>query len=171
MVRSLAHAALVALWSSCAIFSYASLESAQQTPPPNTKLNTPDRDKNKIDKKGSESETVIVTGCVDDGGEAGRYMLTNATLSGGKFGTTASRKSGTMGMTYTLMSGDLQAHVGHKVEVTGLMDPVLKKGSTDKNKSRDKDKSSDKDIAAATERAMNGTLTVKSVKMISTTCP
>jgi len=107
--------------------------------------------------------TVIVTGCVDDGGESGAYMLTRAEMrSTPKGRPTPAPDSGTVGIKYTLLGPELQAHVGHKVEVTGLLDPTSKKGRA---------KSSAKDQATATIQAMNGTLTVQTLKMISPTCP
>jgi len=75
-------------------------------------------------------------------------------------------------MSYELVGGgDMKAHMGHKVEVTGTMsksdmERMHKMGSMDtmdKGK-MDKDKMSDKDM-----KPMK--LNVKSVKMTSATCP
>jgi hypothetical protein len=117
---------------------------------------------NKTNKAAGTRETVIVTGCLDDGGEAGGYLLTNVVMRGTpKARTTSTPNSGTIGITYSLIGTELQSHVGHKVEVTGLIEAPMKKSGT---------KSSDRDKAVATARAMNGTLTVTSLKMISPTC-
>jgi hypothetical protein len=123
-------------------------------------------DKTNAGKKDAMVNTVTAIGCVDDGGEAGPYMLTNVVIRGdtkAKARNTASPSSRTLGITYTLTGTDLQRHVGHKVEVTGLLDPTMKKDAKDSTKSQDK--------AIATARAMNGTFTVQSLKMISSTCP
>jgi hypothetical protein len=117
---------------------------------------------NKTNKAAGTRQTVIVTGCLDDGGEAGGYLLTSVAVSGTpKARATATPNSGTIGIAYTLIGSELQSYVGHKVEVTGLIEPLIKKSST---------KPSDRDKAVATAQAMNGTLTVTSLKMISPTC-
>ena len=63
-------------------------------------------------------------------------------------------------------------HVGHKVEVTGSADAkMMDKGKMDKmdKDKMSKDKMMEKDKMGMSE--MHGTLHVKSVKMISATCP
>jgi hypothetical protein len=74
-------------------------------------------------------------------------------------------------MTYDLTGGDLKAHLGHKIEVTGSADgKMVDKGKMDKME-KDKmsnDKMMDKDKMGMSD--MHGTLQVKSVKMISATC-
>jgi hypothetical protein len=113
--------------------------------------------------KGRTGDTLIVIGCVDDGGESGSYMLTNAVMRGTpKARPTPAPNGGTVGIRYTLIGPELQAHVGQKVEVTGSMEPSMNKRPTNSSKN---------DKAATTARAMNGTLTVTSLKMISPTCP
>ena len=67
-------------------------------------------------------------------------------------------------MAYDLMGGELKAHVGHKVEVTGSAD--AKKMDKDK---MSKDKMMEKDKMGMSEA--HGTLHVQSVKMIAATCP
>ena len=112
---------------------------------------------------------VTVTGCVAEGA-SGRYTLTNAQMTGtmasspttaGTAGTQTTEKSASMehSASYQLKGGDLKAHVGHKVEVTGTTSD---------------DKRTDKTANVGTTDAtkdMLSTLTVKSVKMLSTTCP
>src|SRR5437016_4423948 len=74
--------------------------------------------------------TVTVSGCVTQGIEADSYTLTSATMSGnpaasptttGTAGTQGTEKSASMeqSVSYQLKGGDLKAHVGHRVEVTG----------------------------------------------------
>ena len=120
-----------------------------------TSMDKMDKDKMGKDKM---SKPMMVTGCVAAGSESGHYMLTNGMMAGD-----------TTGKSYDLMGGELKAHVGHKVEVTGTMDDgkmmgkdkMMSKGKMDKDK-MDKDKMAMSDHMA---------LKVKSVKMIAATCP
>ncbi len=144
-----------------------------------------------IDKK-MDDQTVTVTGCVSAASGAGGYVLSNASMSGAMAmekdkmamadkdkmamaekdkmamaekdkmamdkGTTAIEKS-TM-LSYVLVGGpDLKAHLGHKVEIAGsvpkAMDQMSKEPTT----------------GMASKDMKPATLNVKSVKMISTTCP
>src|SRR5258708_37624776 len=107
---------------------------------------------------------VMVTGCVAPGSMADHYMLTNATMSHGAMGKDAmGMKKDAMGgdhaMSYALAGGDLKAHVGHKVEVTGT---VAKPGDMGKMK--------DKDSMGKSDMAKTSTLKVQSVKMLSESC-
>jgi hypothetical protein len=125
-----------------------------------------------VDKsdRATNDRTVTVTGCVAEGTEAGSYTLTSAKVSGnlasspttaGTAGTQGTEKSTSMEhrTSYQLKGGELKAHVGHKVEVTGTTSD---------------DKRTDKSANVGTTDTMKdipSTLTVKSVKMLSTTCP
>ena len=113
-------------------------------------------DKGRMDK----DMPMTVTGCVAQSSDMSHFMLTNAMMSGGMHGD---MKGDMKAMTYDLMGGELKAHVGHKVEVTGMMSHA--KMSKDK-KSKDK---MDHDKMAMGDK--HGALTVKSVKMLSSTCP
>ena len=118
----------------------------------------------KMDKD-KMSKPMMVTGCVAAGSEAGHYMLNNGMMAGD-----------TMGKSYDLMGGDLKAHVGHKVEITGTMadgkmmgtDKMMSKEKMDKDKMAGKDKMSKDKMDMAD---MHAALRVKSVKMIAATCP
>ncbi len=99
----------------------------------------------KMDKMEKNMKSMTVTGCVAE--KDGHYMLNNAMMAGN-----------TKAMAYDLMGGDLKAHVGHKVEVTGSTDSKMMA----KGKMMEKGKMAMSD--------MHGTLHVKTVKMISTTC-
>jgi hypothetical protein len=91
-----------------------------------------------------------MVGCVAAGSE-GKYTLTNATIPD----TQDQSKKGMKPTTYDLVGGELKAHVGHKVEVTGstaIADPL--------------DKSKQTKTAAETRDS----ITVKSVKMVSASC-
>lgn len=112
-----------------------------------------DQDHMSKDKMG---KSMMVTGCVAAGAETGHYMLTNGMMKGD-----------TTGKSYELMGGDLKAHVGHKVEVTGSMDDKMMMGKDKMSKD-----TMDKDAMPKDKmHADMHPLTVASVKMISTTCP
>jgi hypothetical protein len=134
----------------------------------------PAAEKPQADKKLTEN-TVTVTGCVADKSPAGQYLLTNAVKS--DVTTTAkapapkdpAAATGTTGIgpafSYELFGGEnLQAHLGHKVEVTGTVD----KADFDKigkmTERKPEMATSEKDMKALK-------LKVTSVKMISATCP
>lgn len=114
----------------------------------------------KMDKMDKGMKSMTVTGCVAE--HDGHFMLNNAMMAGD-----------TKAMTYDLMGGDLKAHVGHKVEVTGSHESKMAKDKMSKDKmAKDKmakDKMMDQDKMAMSDS--HGTLNVKSVKMISATCP
>ena len=122
----------------------------------------------KVDPKTIQSIRVKVIGCVAGGTEAGRYLLTNAFLSGDDIPSTA----GTAGKagsgkdvsfenspSYDLIGGHLQALEGHMVEVVGI---------TSDTKLNNSDAFSSAIGASTHEKA---TLTVTSVKTIAGTCP
>jgi len=120
----------------------------------------------KADQKTIQSIRIRVIGCVV-GGEAGRYRLTNAVLSGDDVPSTA----GTVGKvgsgkdvsfedspSFELIGGRLKAHVGHKVEVIGI---------TSDTKLNNSDSFNSAIGSSAHEKA---TLTVSAVKMIAAKC-
>ena len=94
-----------------------------------------------------------VTGCVAEGSETGRYILIDATV----MGDTTSRS-------YDLIGGDLTAHVGHTVEITGTMANGKAKGK-DKQIGQGK---LEKDTTGPAET--RSALQVKSVKMHRAKC-
>ena len=112
-------------------------------------------EKGKMGTMGKGMMPMSVTGCVSE--KDGHYMLDNAMMAGDMKAMPASDAKA---MSYHLTGGTLKAHVGHKVEITGSMDPKM--GAMGKGKMMDKDKMETSDT--------HGTLTVKSVKMISTSC-
>jgi hypothetical protein len=93
------------------------------------------------DKMAKQSPAVTVTGCVAEGTMADHYVLNNAMVSTGG-----------------MMKNELKPHVGHKVEVTGT---ISKMGHMDKDKMSPMSESAPK----------AATLKVKTVKMLSSTCP
>ena len=111
---------------------------------------------------------MTVTGCVAAGKAAGQYMLSNAMMSGAMMSDKDKMaKPNMMGdskMSYELMGGgDMKMHMGHKVEVMGMMDkPTMDMMA----KMSDKEKM-DKMSSMATPMKLE----VKSVKMIAATCP
>ena len=117
---------------------------------------------------------MTVSGCVATVTGASGYTLTNVMHMGG--GMAGMEKKDNMKpamsghpMTYRLVGGDLKAHVGHKVEVTGTMskadmDQMAKMDHQMAGEKKPGDKMADQDMKAMT-------LTVGSVKMIAATCP
>lgn len=120
--------------------------------------------KDKTMDKDKMAKPMMVTGCVAAGSADGHYMLTNGMMAGD-----------TAGKSYDLMGGELKAHVGHKVEITGTLDDGKMMG---KHKMMSKDKM-DKDAMAKDKMSkdamhtaeMHNMLHVTSVKMMSATCP
>ena len=139
----------------CCMCTVAAVSAAQTTP-------TEKPDKEKMDtaaKKGA----VTLTGCVAAGTEPGHFMLNDATKEGEPAGAPAA--------SYALMGGELKAHVGHKVAVTGTMDAKSAMGAMGKGgmaKDTMPKETMGKDTMAK-DKAM--TVNVKSVKMIAATCP
>lgn len=138
-------------------------------------------DKTQMDKdKTMKSGTVTVTGCVTQGSDMSHFTLTKATMADKmapmKPDTAAPAMTGdqAMMMSYELDGGELKAHLGHKVEVTGTMD---KSAMMDHDKTKmgttgtageakmDKDKA-----GMAHKDMMAGKIKVKSVKMLATSC-
>jgi hypothetical protein len=126
------------------------------------------------DKK--KDATVVVTGCVAQGADAKHYTLNNAVVASpmAKTGADApatpatpepAGTSGAASASYQLDGGDLKAHVGHKVEVSGTLDKTTTMDHDKMAKPDDKEKTTTAraDIGA-------GKLKVKSVKMLSETC-
>ena len=140
-------------FSTIGIAIVCSVVTFGQTPPPK-----PEQSAAKPDSP------ITVTGCVAPATTAGQFQLTNATMASL---TGQERKSDTAtaktGETYMLTGGEnLKAHVGHKVEVTGIMakatgqDRAAQKPPTD---------------PAMSASAVRGTLAVTNVKMVAATCP
>jgi hypothetical protein len=121
----------------------------------------------KTDRRAIQSIRVKVLGCVISGPK-GRFRLMNASLSGdgipasaGTSGRTASGEdlSFENSRSFDLIGNRLEAHVGHTVEIVGI---------TSDAKLNNSDSFSAAIGSSAHEKA---TLTVRSVKMIATTCP
>jgi hypothetical protein len=94
-------------------------------------------------KKTSDSKSVTLTGCVQAGTMADTFLLTDVTQTAGPTlpgiadsgSGGALELKGTSGRTSSveLMSGsgvDLKAHVGHKVEITGMPQAPKKAASS-----------------------------------------
>jgi hypothetical protein len=135
-------------------------------------------DKNQMDKDKMMKGTVMVTGCVAQGDDMNHFKLTNPTMSSMPMGTAGATepamKTDTGAPTlmtkwYELDGGDLKAHLGHKVEVSGTMD---KKGMMDHDKMAKSGTMGDKDKMdpMAHKDMMAGKIKVKSVKMLADTC-
>ena len=121
-------------------------------------------EKGKMGTMGKGMMPMSVTGCVSE--KDGHYMLDNAMMAGDMKAMPAGDMKAT---SYHLAGGDLKAHVGHKVEVTGSLDAKAKMG--DDKMAMGKmggDKMAMGKMGAADA---HGTLNVTAVKMISATCP
>ena len=121
----------------------------------------PDQAKDKAQDKTAKADTVTITGCVADKDAKGHFMLNNAAAAPSP---SSAASPTTVASSYVLSGGgDLKAHVGHKVEITGTIDQA---------------KMSDKPADTATgtsgstpeKGASADTLKVKSVKMVAETC-
>lgn len=154
-----------------------------QTPYPQTEKQQPD-------KKATDtrtSKTVTISGCLREGDEPNTYVLTNVDASAlpPQRGTTPSETAGTAGAapaattTVRLIGSsdiNLKPHVGHKVEVTGMLVPqgegAAKRptgtaGSTPTETTSDTTaRERGKDKGAAGELRLN----VRSLKHVSETC-
>lgn len=102
-----------------------------------------------------------ITGCVAQSGAV--YRLDHAMVATDQDVDTQNRPATEASptpkmMSYALVGGDLKAHVGHKVEVTGTI-------------STDKPSKAVAEIKDAPGTKLVGTLTVKSLKMVANTCP
>ena len=119
---------------------------------------------NKGQKPATDKDSMkpsTITGCVAQSGAL--YRLDHAIIGTDPDVDTQSRPSTEASPTpkmlsYTLMGADLKAHLGHKVEVTGTI-------------SSDKASQDTAAIKGVSGMKLVGTLNVKSVKMVSETCP
>ncbi len=121
--------------------------------------NTPANIQKPADKGTVKPSTI--TGCVAQSGAV--YRLDHAIVGTDPDVDTQNRPSTEARptpktMSYTLTGADVKAHLGNKVEVSGTI-------SSEKSA---KDTAS---VKGAPEAKLVGTLNVKSVKMVSTTCP
>ena len=107
------------------------------------------------------AKPITVTGCVAAGKDADHFVFTDAKMTGEK-----------TGKTYDLMGGDIKAHVGHKVEVTGTLDTMTMP-------TRDKMAMGKEKMSMEGEHGMtkgktaeaHSMLHVMSVKMVEASCP
>lgn len=132
-------------------------------------------DKSQMDKGMMKDGSMTMSGCISAGKDSGKYMLTNAMMMGALMDKDKMAKHemkpgmGDHVMSYELVGGDLKAHMGHKVEVTGTMsksdmDRMHTMSTTDKMEKEKMDKM-DMD-----KKMMSMKLHVKSVKMVAATC-
>jgi opacity protein-like surface antigen len=113
--------------------------------------------------KDKMGKPITVTGCVAAASDANHFTLTDAVMTGEK-----------TGKSYDLMGGDLKAHVGHKVAVTGTLGAMTMSGKDKMAMGKDKmpmekgEHGMAKGKTSATEP--HSMLHVTSVKMIAATC-
>jgi hypothetical protein len=94
---------------------------------------------------------MVIAGCVAE--SEGHYLLSHAMARGEPAAAGAQAAPAADDKTYELLGENLKAHVGHKVEITGTK--AVKSGSRD---------------GATDAHPMAGTISVKSIKMVSTSC-
>ena len=107
------------------------------------------------------AKATTIVGCVAQ--SDGTYRLDHAIISTDMDTDTQQRPSPEASATpkmlsYLLAGGDVKAHVGHKVEVSGTV-------------SNEKTSKDIAEMKGAPGMKLVGTLHVKSVKMVSATCP
>jgi len=143
------------------VFGMAGVGAAQYPP------QSPADQKPKADK----ADTVTVTGCVADKDAAsGHFILNDATTSsaGAAAGAGATGTSGTTASSFELQGGgDLKAHVGHKVEITGTVEEA-KAGTSGANPPSANPPAGNPPASAMS--SPKSILKVKNVKMVSETC-
>ena len=162
------------LATATAAFVAASIvAAAAQTPPPTSQTSTPSRT--------SSSDNVTVTGCLQEGSSASSstapadrsasampaFILANATMGSSAgttstattTGTTGTVASSAAGKSYSLdgKDSDLKKHVGHRIEVTGTMDPSAASNPAGAT-------------STTTSTTPAGKIKVSSIKMISADC-
>ena len=134
------------------VIGLSSLAAAQ------TQSGSGSMDKMDKSKMGKEMK---VTGCVMESTDnMGHFMLNDAMMNNEMKGGGMKEGSKPM-MSYMLMGGDLKAHVGHKVEVTGMMADSMMGNDKMAKDAMTKD---------SMGKSPMQTLTVKSVKMVAATC-
>ena len=129
---------------------------------------TPSSKRGSMGQQTIQSIRVTVIGCVAHGTASGRYLLTDAILSGDDIPST-SGTAGTLGSgkdlsfenspSYDLIGGDLTAQVGHTVEITGITSDAKLNGRATLT------------VAIGWSTHERATLTVRSVRMIAAMCP
>ncbi len=139
---------------------------------------------------GKGEHDVTVTGCLSKGA-AGTYTLTNARVDDGKSSTTtaagATTTAGTTGSTAAnaassmspamtwMLSGDsdLEKHVGHKIQVTGKSswDPMEHGRTSTTTAAGSGTTAAPPSSSTSGASSSEPHLDVKSIKMVSTSCP
>lgn len=135
----------------CGMVGVSAQSASQSTDPQKSQMKT-------------DKSSVTVTGCVADKDASGHYMLNNASSGASSATSSTTGTSGTTtaaAMSYELSGGDLKAHVGHKVEVTGTVEPSKDNTGTS---------GSATPAASASASSSKSVLRVKSVKMVSDSC-
>ena len=111
------------------------------------------------DKSAGDLKPITVTGCVSN--KDGRILVTEVLLTGDlKRDVSTSTKGDMKPASYSLTGTDMTVHTGHKVEITGRLDPTTA--------TRDKSKGDTETMGVPD---LHGTITVTAVRMISTSCP
>jgi hypothetical protein len=126
--------------------------------------------------QGKDKGKITVTGCLKAGTEANTFVLNNISTSGSATaGSTGSERNPTemarADMSYILTADrdvKLSDHVGHRIEVTGMLDD---KGKGHSSTSATSSSTSTSTQSSASDMSKQQRLKVSSVRMISQSCP
>ncbi len=164
------------LFAAAIAFAFAISASAQATNPQPT---PPEQKTTKTQKMSSSGKAVTLTGCLREGDTPNSFQLDNVQMSGatsekatkehGTTGTPPGMASSEMGIVRLVGAGNvnLKEHVGHTVQVTGLM--------TGRGMAKEKPSSPTSDTmgptgTSGTPKPEEHTLNVRSLKHVSETC-
>ena len=129
--------------------------------------------KSKTKSSGGDVKTVTYTGCVQSGTEARTYVLDKVVPTSRTTTTDLQTGESHSSTTYTLVPGErveVQSHVGHKVEVTGMLVPAGKvKTETTTKVDREHDKDTKTRTHSETDNAP-AQFQVTSIKDLSERC-
>ena len=134
--------------------------------------------KTKVEVKGDDAKRVTYSGCVQTGTETRSYVLAKVVpvsqTTRTEVGTSGNTTTTTTTTTYALVPGEtieLQQHVGHKVEVTGVMIPAGdSKVETTTKTERENDRDTTVKETVKTEGAPMPQFRVLSIKQLAETC-
>jgi hypothetical protein len=124
-------------------------------------------------QKNDDRKTVTVVGCLQSGAQPNQFVLA-ATPDPLAKGVAVATAGAVPNVTYQLSGGsNLQAHVGHRVEITGKTSGKAQKAtSTDANVKRDNIPGKPDPKVETKEKAAIELhdLEIESMKMVSTSC-
>jgi len=121
---------------------------------------------------GGEVKTVTYTGCVHEGEQARTYVL-DKVVPVSRTTTTDETGASSTTTTYMLVPGErveMQTHVGHKVEVTGMLIPAGKVTSETKTTVDREDAKDTKSSEKVSTKNPSPQFRVTSIKSLAESC-